>query len=65
MSFTKGHAYWTYDDEADAWYFAPVDRVPPPYLKQVEVKAIVDIAPDGTLAGIELLGPIPPKARGA
>ncbi len=41
------------------YYFAPSNRAKPPYLKQVEVKAILDIAQDGTLAGVELVwGPV-------
>jgi hypothetical protein len=60
-------AYWTFDDKASAthgiraYYFAPVDRAEPPYLRQCEVTAILDIASDGTLAGVELvLGDLPP-----
>lgn len=48
-------AYYTYDPEADAWYFARGDRSPPPYKTQRHVEAIIDVASDGTLAGIELL----------
>ena len=57
-------AYWTYDDcegHDHAYYFAPADRRPPPYLTQRHVTAILDIADDGTLAGVELvLGDLPP-----
>jgi hypothetical protein len=48
-------AYWTFDKEAQAYYFAPTDRTPPPYRTQKHVTAILDIAADGTLAGIELI----------
>jgi hypothetical protein len=57
-------AYWTYDDcygDCRSYYFAPVNATAPPYLRQIEVKAILDIASDGTLAGIELAhGDLPP-----
>lgn len=42
-------------DHGPLYYFAPSNRRPPPYLRQVEVKAILDIADDGTLAGVELV----------
>lgn len=48
-------ASFTYDSEVNAYYFRPTNRTPPPYLKQKEVTAILDIASDGTLAGIELV----------
>lgn len=61
----KRPGYWTYDDEAvkDAghlYYFAPANRAPGPYLKQRHVQAIIDIASDGTLAGVELIHGMPP-----
>lgn len=57
-------AYWTYDPEAPAYYFAPADRAAPPYLVQRHVEAILDIASDGTLAGVELVfGELPPPPR--
>lgn len=60
----KRDAYWTYDPEAEAYYFAPVQRRKPPYRKQITVEAIIDVAADGTLAGIELLdAPPPPKSQ--
>lgn len=55
-------AQWTYDPEAVAYYFAPLQASAPPYNTR-EVKAILDIASDGTLAGIELVEmgtPLPP-----
>jgi hypothetical protein len=64
-------AYWTHDDEAATdtghlYYFAPTERAPPPYTRQIEVEAIIDIADDGTLAGVELIYdmPPPPTAEG-
>ena len=48
-------AYFTYDEEADAYYFAPSKRTAPPYTEQRIVQAIIDVASDGTLAGIEIL----------
>lgn len=63
----KRAAYWTHDDRAaedlgvgHLYYFAPVDRTPPPYTRQREVRAIIDIAADGTLAGVELIDDMPP-----
>ena len=65
----KHPAYWTHDDVAvkdvgHLYYFAPIDRRPPPYLRQIEVRAIIDIADDGTLAGVELINGMPPPPRG-
>lgn len=63
---TKHPAWYTHDPEAAAWYFAREDRTDPPYLRQIEATAILDIASDGTLAGVELLEPfgqaLPPPA---
>lgn len=60
----KREAFWTYDDcegLCHAYYFAPTGRTPPPYLRQIHVTAILDIASDGTLAGVELvMGDLPP-----
>ena len=62
----KRQAFWTHDDEAAAegmghlYYFFPVGREPPPYVTQRHVRAIIDIAPDGTLAGVELIDDMPP-----
>jgi hypothetical protein len=55
-------AVFTYEDsEAGAlYYFAPQTRAPGPYLKQRHVQAIIDIAADGTLAGVELIDDMPP-----
>lgn len=59
-------ATWTHDDKAAArgmghlYYFAPEGRRPPPYTKQRLVTAIIDIADDGTLAGVELVFDMPP-----
>ena len=36
---------------------------PPPYTKQREVRAIIDIADDGTLAGVELIDGMPPPPK--
>ena len=64
MPLPQYPAYWTYDYETDAYYFAPSNRTAPPYLKQVEVTAILDIASDGTLAGVELvMGTLPPPPK--
>jgi hypothetical protein len=66
MNLEKRPAYWTYDETAGqrAYYFAPTDRTPPPYTTQIEVTAIIDIASDGTLAGVELLSVhLPPAPK--
>jgi hypothetical protein len=61
MALTKHKAYWTHDEEAHAYYFAPEERAAGPYREQRQVTAILDIASDGTLAGVELvLGELPP-----
>lgn len=68
MSMEKRPAFWTFDDETHKkhgyrlYYFAPTDRAPGPYRTQINVNAIIDIADDGTLAGIELIDdmPLPP-----
>ena len=60
----KRHAYWTYDPNVHAYYFAPTDRHGPPYEEQIFVEAIIDVAADGTMAGIEIISskmPPPPK----
>lgn len=64
-----GQGSWrcTMDEDAGPlWYFTLAERRPPPYVKQVEVKAIVDIADDGTVAGIEIIdGDLqPPRVAG-
>ncbi len=65
MSLEKRSAYWTYDEYGHrSYYFAPTNRVDPPYRKQVVVDAILDIASDGTLAGVELvMGDLPPPPK--
>jgi hypothetical protein len=65
MGKLKQHAaYYTcdeYDRIGPLYYFAPSDRTPPPYTTQRRVEAILDIASDGTLAGVELVfGDLPP-----
>jgi hypothetical protein len=66
MSLEKRAAYWTYDDEARAYYFAPANRASPPYRTQRHVTAILDIAADGTLAGVELvMGDLPEPPTGS
>jgi uncharacterized protein YuzE len=58
-------AQWTYDPEAEAYYFAPMQAAEPPYLTQRHVEAILDIASDGTLAGVELIDRVPPPPTAA
>ncbi len=45
------------------YYIEIVGRRPPPYKRQREVTAIVDIADDGTLAGVELIDDMPPPPQ--
>ena len=59
-------AWWTFsgEDGDGVYYFAPAERRSPPYKEQRRVSAILDIAEDGTLAGIELVSdnlPPPPE----
>lgn len=60
----KRPAYWTFENHpvaGKAYYFAPTERASGPYRSQKRVTAILDIADDGTLAGVELvLDPLPP-----
>ena len=64
MIMKKHHSYWTYSDcdgLAHVYYFSLLNAVAPPYLEQRRVEAILDIASDGTLAGVELVfGDLPP-----
>jgi hypothetical protein len=57
----KHLAYFTHEDSevGHLYYFAPADRAPGPYLKQIHVNAVVDVAADGTLAGVELIDGMP------
>lgn len=50
-------AYYTWDEAAQAWYFAPRHRADPPYKEQIHTDATIDLASDGTLAGIEIHDP--------
>ncbi len=62
----KRSAYYTYDPETGAYYLGLGDRRDPPYLKQIHVEAILDVADDGTLAGVEIIdtrAPEPPCAK--
>jgi hypothetical protein len=66
VSLEKHIAHWTYDPQARAYYFAPANRAASPYRTQRHVTAILDIAIDGTLAGVELvMGDLPPPPTGA
>lgn len=51
----RGTATWTLDREYGLWYVALDGRHPPPYLRQIHVEAIIDVAADGTVAGIEII----------
>lgn len=55
----KWPASFTYDPDHRLYYFAPDCRAKAPYRKQIEVRAIIDIADDGTLAGVELIDNMP------
>jgi len=56
-------ALMTYDDEHILYYFKPVLRPDPPYHKQILVEAIVDVARDGTFAGVEIIDSKMPRYR--
>jgi hypothetical protein len=60
---TCGTASWTCEDNQHVgklWYIKLDEAHKPPYRTQVHVSAILDIAEDGTLAGIELIEAMPP-----
>lgn len=61
---TKHAATFTCDlsEVGPLYYFAPAVRAAGPYRTQRHVEAIIDIAEDGTLAGVELIDsmPLPP-----
>lgn len=64
----KRAAWWTCDDGAPSddghlYYFAPENRAKGPYRVQRRVEAIIDIAEDGTLAGVELIDHMPPPPK--
>lgn len=42
------------DHEANAWYIAPLARMPPPYLRQTKVEVTVDWDSAGGFAGLEI-----------
>lgn len=51
-----GAATWTYEfDHGPAWYVKIEPRCPPPYPRQIHVEAIIDVAADGSLAGVEII----------
>lgn len=63
-------AWATYSHEDDEhvghlYCFRPVGRAPGPYTTQRHVSAIIDVADDGTLAGVELIDTMPPPPRDA
>jgi hypothetical protein len=68
MALERKPAYWTCEEGNDVsgplYYFAPTIRRPPPYKVQREVTTILDLADDGTLAGVELImGDLPPPPK--
>lgn len=68
MALERMPAYFTHDrvrkDGGHLYYFAPSSRSAPPYKTQITVSAILDIAEDGTLAGVELIDPrMPPPPK--
>lgn len=48
-------AWYTYDPDANAWYFGRYDGPKPPYRNQKHVEAILDYDDNGELAGVEIL----------
>lgn len=57
----RGRAYYTWDEEAGAWYFGLAKCANGPYLIQQRVEAIIDLDDHGRLVGVELLEPIKPS----
>lgn len=57
----RGRAYWTYDEDAGAWYLGVVNCAKPPYTTQRRVEAIIDLDGDGRLVGVELLEALTPS----
>ena len=56
-------AAFTHEEDSEAghlYYFAPAERSPSPYKMQRRIEAIVDIADDGSFAGVELIDRMPP-----
>jgi hypothetical protein len=53
----EGQATWrcSLTEQGNLWYLRLSERRYPPYVKQIHVEAIVDIADDGTVAGIEII----------
>jgi hypothetical protein len=66
VKLTQRKATFTFDEQAYRdglgclYYFAPLTTAPGPYRSQRHVTAVIDIASDGTLAGIELTDDMPP-----
>ena len=62
MRLKRQPAFFTHEDSGvgHLYYFAPENRAEAPYLRQRTVSAIIDIAEDGTLAGVELIDDMPP-----
>lgn len=59
-------AIFTHEEDEHAghlYYFAPYGAALGPYTTQRVVRAIIDIADDGTLAGVELIDNMPPPPR--
>jgi hypothetical protein len=66
MPSSAKSGWWTHDDGSakcglgNLYYFSPAGATPPPYKTQRHVSAVIDIASDGTLAGVELIEDMPP-----
>ena len=68
MPLERRPGYWTYDGDdvqlnGHLYYFGPLNRAPGPYRTQRVVSAIIHIADDGTLAGVELIYDMPPPPK--
>ena len=61
-SLKQRSATYTCDETeyGNLYYFSPGGRRPAPYHRQIEIRAIVDVADDGTLAGVEIIDPLVP-----
>lgn len=71
MALEERPAFWTFDEKSHAehgmrlYYFRLANAAPGPYRTQRRVEAIIDIAEDGTLAGVEFIGDgMPPPPTG-
>lgn len=63
MTDLKATFTYEHSEAGNLYYFAPQTRAPGPFREQRYVNAIVDIASDGTFAGVELIDDMPPLTQ--